>query len=181
MSRLGKQPIEVPTGVEIKIDGLSVSVKGPKGELSQQVSEDVKVEFDKDANKVVLTADASQRETRARHGLYRSLIRNMVDGVSKGYVKELLLEGVGYRVAAQQQKLVLQVGYCHPVEFYVPKSVAVSIDGNTKIKLESHDKQLIGQVAAEIRGIRKPEPYKGKGIRYSDEVIRRKVGKAGSK
>jgi large subunit ribosomal protein L6 len=181
MSRLGKKPIEVPDSVEVTVDANLVKIKGPKGELQQDISSDIEVAFSKDDKLVTVSANREGGETRARHGLYRSLIRNMVDGVSKGFVKELLLEGVGYRVAAQQQKLTLQVGYCHAVEFFVPKQVKVELDGNTKIKLESHDKQLIGQVAAEIRSIRKPEPYKGKGIRYADEVIRKKVGKAAAK
>jgi large subunit ribosomal protein L6 len=181
MSRLGKKPIEIPEGIDVNIDESFVKIKGPKGELEQEYSSDLDINFSSEDKLITLTANAEGSETRARHGLYRSLIRNMVDGCSKGFVKELLLEGVGYRVAEQQNKLTLQVGFCHAVEFFVPKQVKVTLDGNTKIKLESHDKQLIGQVAAEIRSIRKPEPYKGKGIRYSDEVIRKKVGKAAAK
>jgi large subunit ribosomal protein L6 len=181
MSRLGKKPIEVPEGIDITIDSNLVKIKGPKGELQQDYSSDLEISYSKEDKVINVVAKAEGSDTRARHGLYRSLIRNMVDGCSKGFIKELLLEGVGYRVAEQQNKLTLQVGFCHAVEFFVPKDVKVTLDGNTKIKLESHDKQLIGQVAAEIRSIRKPEPYKGKGIRYSDEVIRKKVGKAAAK
>lgn len=179
MSRLGKKAIGIPKGVEVSVEGLNVSVKGPKGELSQNISDDIKVAVEEDM--VQVSALTEGRQTRANHGLYRSLINNMVTGVSKGYVKELLLEGVGYRVASAKNKLTLSLGFCHPIEYWVHPSVNVELDGNTKIKLECHDKQLVGQVAAEIRSLRKPEPYKGKGIRYSDEVIRKKVGKAAAK
>ena len=181
MSRLGKKAITIPSGVEVKISGLTVTVKGPKGELSQAISEDIGLVINDEANELIIEAKAEGRQTRANHGLYRSLISNMVSGVSAGFSRALELEGVGYRVAAEKNKLVFQLGFCHPVEYWVNPLVAVTLDGNTKIKLEGIDKQLIGQTAAEIRALRKPEPYKGKGIRYSDEVIRKKVGKAAAK
>jgi large subunit ribosomal protein L6 len=179
MSRLGNKPIELPTGVELKVDGSTVTVKGARGELSQAVSSDIHVKVEN--NQIVLEALSPSRETKANHGLYRSLIQNMVTGVSTGFVKQLLLEGVGYRVAGAKNKLTFSLGFCHPIDYYVHPGVKVTLEGNTQIKLEGSDKQLLGQVAAEIRALRKPEPYKGKGVRYSDEVIRRKVGKAGAK
>ncbi|MBF0198504.1 MAG: 50S ribosomal protein L6 [Planctomycetes bacterium] len=179
MSRLGKKPIAIPGGVEVKCADSVVSIKGPKGALTQEISSDIKVNIEE--KEVVLEATQEGRTARANHGLYRSLISNMVSGVSEGFVKKLELEGVGYRVAEVKNKLTFQLGYCHPIEYYVHPEVKVTLDGNTKITLEGIDKQLIGQVAAEIRGLRKPEPYKGKGVRYSDEVIRKKVGKAAAK
>lgn len=179
MSRLGKQPIAVPKGVEVNIEGAMVKVKGPKGELQQEVSGDIEVKLEESMLK--LEARGEDRQTKANHGLYRSLISNMVTGVSEGFVKELLLEGVGYRVTGVKNKLSFTLGFCHPIEYWVHPEVKVELDGNTKIKLESHDKQRVGQTAAEIRSLRKPEPYKGKGIRYADEVIRKKVGKAAAK
>lgn len=179
MSRLGKKPIDLPSGVEVKVEGQTVTVKGSKGELSQVFSNDVTVKVEE--NRVVIEALNPSRDTRANHGLYRSLVQNMVTGVSAGFAKELILEGVGYRVTAVKNKLTLSLGFCHPIDYFVHPDVKVELDGNTNIKLESPDKQLLGQVAAEIRALRKPEPYKGKGIRYSDEVIRKKVGKAAAK
>lgn len=181
MSRLGKKAIALPDGVTIETKGSGVVVKGSKGELTQEISSDVKVVVDADAKVANVEALQEGRQTRANHGLYRSLIQNMVTGVSAGFVKQLTLEGVGYRVVAEKQKLIFSIGFCHPVEFFVHPDVKVTVDGNTEVKLESNDKQLLGQVAADIRALRKPEPYKGKGIRYSDEVIRRKVGKAAAK
>jgi large subunit ribosomal protein L6 len=179
MSRLGKIPVELPSGVEVRIEGQTIKVKGPKGELCQNFSEDIGIKVD--GSMVVLESLNPSRETKANHGLYRSLVQNMVTGVSTGFIKELMLEGVGYRVAAVKNKLTLTLGFCHPIDYFVHPEIKVTLEGNTQIKLESSDKQLLGQVAAEIRSLRKPEPYKGKGIRYSDEVIRKKVGKAASK
>mgnify|MGYP006422821565 CR=1 FL=1 len=179
MSRLGKQPIELPAGVEVKVTDQSVTVKGPKGELSQPFSSDIGIKIEEKS--VLVEALQNSRETRANHGLYRSLIQNMVTGVSAGFSKSLVLEGVGYRVVAAKNKLTLSLGFCHPIDYFVHPNVVVTLDGNTNIKLEATDKQLLGQVAAEIRALRKPEPYKGKGVRYSDEVIRKKVGKAAAK
>lgn len=179
MSRLGKKPVDLPSGVEVNVQGQCVTVKGPRGELKQVFSEDIAINVEE--NTVVVEGLNPSRETRAKHGLYRSLIQNMVIGVSTGFQKQLLLEGVGYRVVLTNKKLTLSLGFCHPIDYFVHPDVKVELDGNTTIKLESSDKQLLGQIAAEIRALRKPEPYKGKGIRYSDEVIRKKVGKAASK
>ena len=180
MSRIGKEPITVPAGVEIKIsDKNLVTVKGPKGELMQQVDPDLKVE--QEDGQVVVTRPTDQKRHRSVHGLYRSLISNMVTGVSEGYVKELELVGVGYRASNTGQLLELTVGYSHPIMFYIPDEVKVAAamekGKNPMIRLESHDKQLIGQVAAKIRAFRKPEPYKGKGIKFVGEELRRKAGK----
>jgi large subunit ribosomal protein L6 len=181
MSRLGKQAIELPAGVAVEVSGSDVSVKGPKGELSITVSPDIEVKVDGEAKQVVVTANGEDRQSKANHGLYRSLLQNMVTGTATGFTKTLLLEGVGYRVVLAGQKLTLSLGFCHTIDYFVNPGVKVTVDGNTTIKLESHDKQLLGQTAAEIRELRKPEPYKGKGIRYSDEVIRKKLGKAAAK
>jgi large subunit ribosomal protein L6 len=183
MSRVGKAPISVPSGVTITVDEKSniVTVKGGKGELKQQVDPDIKVEF-KDGE-IQVTRPTDQKRHRAMHGLYRSLINNMVIGVSEGYVKELELVGVGYRASNRGQLLELSIGYSHPVMFYVPDEVKVETEmvkgKNPLVKLTSIDKELIGQVAAKIRAFRKPEPYKGKGIKFKGEVLRRKAGKAG--
>jgi large subunit ribosomal protein L6 len=181
MSRLGKKAIGLPAGVEVNVKDLLVTVKGPKGELSQLISDDIEVQVDGDAKQAVLVAKGEGRQTKANHGLYRSLIQNMVTGASVGFSKELLLEGVGYRVVAAKNKLTFSLGFCHPIDYFVNPDIKCTLDGNTKIKLESSDKQLLGQVASEIRALRKPEPYKGKGVRYADEVIRKKIGKAASK
>jgi large subunit ribosomal protein L6 len=181
MSRLGKKAIDLPQGVEVDVKDLLVTVKGPKGELSQVISDDIEVQVDGDAKQILLVAKGEGRQTKANHGLYRSLIQNMVTGASVGFVKSLLLEGVGYRVVAVKNKLTFSLGFCHPIDYFMHPEMKCTLDGNTKIKLESSDKQLLGQVASEIRALRKPEPYKGKGVRYSDEVIRKKIGKAASK
>ena len=181
MSRLGKQPVAILDKVEVEVrDGL-VRVKGPKGVLEQRFSPSIKVEVDRDHKLVRLEALDGERETKARHGLYRALVQNMVLGVAQGYRMDLMLEGVGYRVTQQGQKLDLNVGFCHTIEYILPPSVKATMDGNTKFALESHDKRLLGQIAAEIRSIRPPEPYKLKGIRFTDEVVRKKVGKAVTK
>ncbi len=180
MSRIGKDPIPVPAGVEINISkGNLVTVKGPKGELSQQVDPDLTIE--QEDGQILLKRPTDQKRHRSVHGLYRALIANMVTGVSTGYVKQLELVGVGYRANNTGQLLELTVGYSHPIMFYLPDEVKVEAvmekGKNPIIRLESHDKQLIGQVAAKIRAFRKPEPYKGKGIKFVDEVLRRKAGK----
>ena len=180
MSRIGKEPVSVPAGVEVTINKTNlVTVKGPKGELTQQVDPDLIVEMED--GQVVLKRPTDQKRHRSVHGLYRSLISNMVTGVSTGYVKELELVGVGYRASNTGQLLELTVGYSHPIMFYIPDEVkleAVMEKGkNPIIRLESHDKQLIGQIAAKIRAFRKPEPYKGKGIKFVGEELRRKAGK----
>ena len=180
MSRIGKEPIPVPSGVEINISKNNlVTVKGPKGVLLQQVDPDLILE--QEDGQFLIKRPTDQKRHRAVHGLYRSLIANMVTGVSEGYVKELELVGVGYRANNTGQLLELTVGYSHPIMFAIPDEVkldAVMEKGkNPIIRLESHDKQLIGQIAAKIRAFRKPEPYKGKGIKYVGEELRRKAGK----
>ncbi len=180
MSRIGKAPIEIPQGVEINIsDSNLVTVKGPKGELTQQIDPDLGLKFEDGVFE--LSRPTEQKRHKSLHGLYRSLVANMVVGVSTGYVKELELIGVGYRVANYGNLLELTVGYSHPIMFYIPDEVkldTVMEKGKPpSIRLESIDKQLIGQVASKIRSLRKPEPYKGKGIKYKGEILRRKAGK----
>ena len=184
MSRIGKSPIEFPSGVTIDVNGGNVvKVKGPKGELTQQIDPDVKVKIEDGV--LTLERPTEQKRHRAMHGLYRSLINNMVEGVTNGFVKELELVGVGYRAANTGQLLELTVGYSHPVMFGLPDEVKVETrmekGKNPVVRLESIDKQLLGQIAAKIRSFRKPEPYKGKGIRYMGEEVRRKAGKAAGK
>ena len=181
MSRIGKAPIEIPSGVSVDVSkGNLVKVKGPKGELTQQIDPDLTVEVE--GNQVQVNRPTDQQRHRAMHGLYRSLINNMVEGVSQGFEKQLELVGVGYRASNTGQLLELTLGYSHPIYFYVPDEVAVETvtekGKNPIVKLASNDKQLLGQVAAKIRGFRKPEPYKGKGVRFVGEEIRRKAGKA---
>ncbi len=177
-------PIPIPAGVEVTVSkGNLVTVKGPKGELQQQVDPDLEIVIENGEMQVKRPTD--QQRHRAMHGLYRSLLANMVEGVSKGFVKELELVGVGYRASNTGQLLELILGYSHPIYFYLPDEVKVEAKmekgKNPIIRLESHDKQLIGQVAAKIRSFRKPEPYKGKGVRYVGEEIRRKQGKTAAK
>ncbi len=184
MSRIGKNPIPIPNGVEVTVDKSNVvTVKGPKGQLTQKVDPDIIVEVQE--NTIQVKRPTDQKRHKAMHGLYRSLIANMVEGVSKGYVKELELIGVGYRVSNQGNLLEIHVGYSHPILFVVPEELKVSTEmkkgSPPLIRLEGIDKQLIGEIAAKIRSFRKPEPYKGKGIRYKGEVIRRKVGKMAGK
>ncbi len=184
MSRIGKKLISVPNGVTISVTPANeVVVKGPKGELKQAIDRDIKIEVKDGQVEVVRPTD--QIRHRALHGLYRALLANMVEGVTNGFKRELELVGVGYRAAVQGQQIDMALGFSHNVVFEVPKEVkptAISEKGqNPRIILESIDKQLLGQVAAKIRSLRKPEPYKGKGVRYSNEVVRRKAGKAAGK
>ena len=184
MSRIGKAPIEIPAGVTVTVNGDLVTVKGPKGELSQKVNSDLTVKVED--GHVVVTRPSDDREHRAQHGLYRALIHNMVVGVSQGYRKEMELVGVGYRATSEGQVLELSLGFSHAIFIKLPKEVKVEAkterNKNPLIILESDDKQLLGQVCAKIRSFRKPEPYKGKGIKFVGEVIRRKSGKsAGAK
>lgn len=184
MSRIGKMPITLPQGVEVKINDKNVvSVKGPKGQLSQQIDPDIKVSLEDGV--ISITRPTDQKRHRSLHGLYRALINNMVVGVSNGFVKDLEVVGVGYRAANTGQLLELTLGYSHPVMFYIPDEVKVSTSQekgkNPMIKLESADKELIGQVAAKIKSFRKSEPYKGKGIKFEGEILRRKAGKAAAK
>ena len=183
MSRIGKKPITIPAGVTVTVKDSVVTVKGPKGTLTQEVDRDIIVEVE--GNEVNVKRPTEQIRHRAMHGLYRSLIANLVKGVTEGYKKELELVGVGFKAANTGNVLDLALGYSHNIIFEIPKELTVTTTTekgqNPKIFLESADKQLIGQVAAKIRGLRKPEPYKGKGVRYSDEVVRRKAGKAAGK
>lgn len=184
MSRIGKMPIAIPKGVEIKVNEANVvSVKGPKGHLLQQVDPDIKVSMEDGTLNVTRPTD--QKRHRSLHGLYRALINNMVEGVSNGFVKDLEVVGVGYRAANTGQLLELTLGYSHPVMFAIPDEVKVSTSQekgkNPMIKLESADKELIGQIAAKIKSFRKSEPYKGKGIKFQGEILRRKAGKAAAK
>jgi len=178
MSRIGKAPIELPSGVELATEGNVVVVKGPKGSLSQEIDPRVSLSIDDGVVSVVRSND--DREVRALHGLYRALIANMVIGVSTGYSKELQAVGVGYRGALKGNTLELQVGYSHPVAIEAPEGITFEVPEPTKFIISGIDKQLVGQVAANIRAVRPPEPYKGKGIRYVDEYVRRKAGKAGA-
>lgn len=184
MSRIGKAPIEIPAGVTVTVNGDVVTVKGPKGELSQKVNPELTIKVED--GHVTLTRPSDDREHRAQHGLYRALIHNMVVGVSQGYRKEMELVGVGYRATSEGQVLELSLGLSHAIFIKLPKEVKVEAkterNKNPLIILESDDKQLLGQVCAKIRSLRKPEPYKGKGIKFVGEVIRRKSGKsAGAK
>lgn len=183
MSRIGKKPITIPAGVTVSVKDAVVTVKGPKGTLTQEVDRDIIVEVE--GNEVNVKRPTEQIRHRAMHGLYRSLLANLVKGVTEGYKKELELVGVGFKAANTGNVLDLALGYSHNIIFEIPKELTISTTTekgqNPKIFLESADKQLIGQVAAKIRGLRKPEPYKGKGVRYSDEVVRRKAGKAAGK
>jgi large subunit ribosomal protein L6 len=178
MSRIGKLPVQIPNGVEVKLDGSTLQVKGPKGSLSRELHKDIKIIIEDSA---IVVERPSGSMYKALHGLTRSLIANMVDGVVNGYEKKLELEGVGYKAAKQGNKLVLTVGYSHPVEFEPPKGIEFEVPAPNKISVKGVDKELVGQVAANIRKVREPEPYKGKGIRYEKEYVRRKVGKTGAK
>ncbi len=177
MSRIGKQPVPIPSGVDVTLSGRTLTVKGPKGTLTQEVHPDINV--DVADGEVVVTRPDDEREHRALHGLFRSLIANMVVGVTDGYTRRLEIVGVGYRAALRGSNgLTLQMGYSHPVEFDAPEGVTFEVPTPTRITINGIDKQAVGQVAANIRKIRKPEPYKGKGIRYEGEAVRRKSGKA---
>jgi large subunit ribosomal protein L6 len=177
MSRIGKQPITVPSGVEVTIDGPAVKVKGPKGQLQYDLIGELAIARDGDA--LVVTRENDDRKNRSLHGLTRTLVQNMIVGVSQGFTKELDIVGVGYRASVQgSNKLEILVGYSHPVIVTAPDGITFEVPTPTKITVSGFDKQLVGQVAADIRKIRKPEPYKGKGIRYTNEVVRRKAGKS---
>jgi large subunit ribosomal protein L6 len=179
MSRIGRLPITVPSGVDVAIDDALVTVKGPKGSLSHSVAAPIVVE--KDADGIIeVKRPNDERESRSLHGLTRTLINNMVVGVTEGYEKRLEIVGVGYRVLSKgPTQLEFQLGYSHPITFDAPEGITFTVDGPTRLGVVGIDKQLVGEVAAKIRKLRKPEPYKGKGVRYSGEHIRRKVGKAG--
>ena len=175
MSRIGKQPISVPDGVNVSIEAELVSVKGPKGELEERVSRDIAVA--QENGEIVVTRSTNRGEHRALHGLTRSLIANMVEGVTNGFEKRLEIQGVGYRANLQGKKLVLALGYSHPVELDAPDGIDFEVPQPTRIVVRGISKQVVGEVAANIRKQRPPEPYKGKGIRYEGEYVARKVGK----
>ncbi len=178
MSRIGKKPIPVPAGVEVNIDGQSVSVKGSKGTLSHLVAEPITVVKGEDGQIEVVRPN-DERENRSLHGLTRTLIANMIQGVTQGYEKKMEIFGVGYRVQAKGSNLEFALGYSHPVPVEAPEGITFKVESPTKFSVSGIDKQKVGQIAAVIHGLRKPDPYKGKGIRYEGEVVRRKVGKTG--
>ena len=180
MSRIGKKPITVPKGVEIKKDGNAVTVKGPKGTVKTALVPGIDVKVDN--NVVQFTRNDDEKQSRAFHGLVRALVANNVIGVTTGFKRELDIVGVGYRAEVKGKEVVFQLGYSHPVRFPIPQGIEIAVDAKSgHITVTGVDKQKVGQVAAEIRGLREPDPYKGKGIKYSDEVIRRKAGKAAGK
>jgi large subunit ribosomal protein L6 len=178
MSRIGRLPIPVPAGVDVTIDGRTVTVKGPKGTLSHSVVEPIAISKQDDGTLAVTRPD-DQRDSKSRHGLTRTLVNNMVVGVTTGYSKPMEIVGVGYRVAAEGRDLVFALGYSHPVPVKAPEGISFTVESPIRFRVEGIDKQLVGEVAANIRKLRKPDPYKGKGVRYAGEVVRRKVGKTG--
>jgi large subunit ribosomal protein L6 len=177
MSRIGKAPIAVPSGVDVTVDGRKVTVKGPKGTLSHEVDEPITVSLDDGVLSVQRPDD--ERESRALHGLSRSLLNNLVQGVSQGYERKLEIHGVGYRVQLRGSDLEFALGFSHPVKITPPDGITFAVESPTRFSVQGIDKQLVGQVAANIRWLRRPDPYKGKGVRYAGEQIRRKVGKTG--
>lgn len=179
MSRIGRMPVPVPGGVTVSIDGSTVSVKGPKGELTRKFPEGIS--FGLEDNKVVASRSSEEASQKALHGLSRALIANMVEGVTKGYQKQLEITGVGYKAEPKPYGLLFSLGYSHTIEFKAPKGIKLTAPQPTQVLVEGTDKEVVGQVAAEIRSLRKPEPYKGKGIKYVGEKVRRKAGKAGGK
>lgn len=179
MSRIGKLPIEIPQGVEVTIDGQTVTAKGPLGTETVEIREEITLK--KEDNKVILTRRDDERKTRALHGLSRTLVANTINGVKTGFEKKLELQGVGYRAAMQGKTLNLQLGYSHPINFESPEGITITVEANTSITIKGSNKQKVGDVAAAIREKRPPEVYKGKGVRYEGEYVRRKAGKAGKK
>jgi large subunit ribosomal protein L6 len=179
MSRIGKAPIPLPDKVSVSLNGLAVTVKGPKGELSRTLPEGVQIS--QEGNNLVVSPSSETRRSRERHGLCRTLVANMVEGVSQGYSRKLEIIGVGYRAAVQGTKLVVSAGYSHQVEMVPPEGVTFSVEGNTTVFVSGANKELVGNEAAKVRAIRPPEPYKGKGIKYEGERILRKAGKTGKK
>ena len=177
MSRVGKKPIEIPAGVTVTLDNNHVTVKGPKGELSRTFHSDIEIKIEE--NVINISRPTDNKEHRALHGTTRAVLANMVEGVSKGFERGLELVGVGYRASKQGKKLVLNVGYSHPVEIEAEKGLEIEVPTNTKVIVKGTDKERVGALAANIRDVRPPEPYKGKGIRYEGEYVRRKEGKTG--
>lgn len=179
MSRIGRQPITLPQGVDVQINNHNVQVKGPKGELERDIHKDMIIRLEE--GKLLVERPSENKMHKQLHGLTRTLLNNMVVGVTQGFEKKLELVGVGYKATKQGEKLVLAVGYSHPVEIDPPKGLEIEVPAPTKISVRGIDKEMVGALAANIRSVREPEPYKGKGIKYEGEVIRRKVGKAGAK
>lgn len=177
MSRIGRMPIDIPGGVEVTIDGQAVTVKGPKGELALTVASPIEVAIED--NQVVVTRPDDERNSRSLHGLTRTLIANQIIGVTQGYSKGLEVVGTGYRVQAKGEGVEFALGFSHPVTVNPPAGITFTVEGNNKLTVSGIDKQAVGEVAANIRKIRKPEPYKGKGVRYAGEIVRRKAGKSG--
>ena len=179
MSRIGKAPIPIPDKVSVSLNGLDVTVKGPKGELSRTLPDGVDIA--QDGNALVVTPSSTSRRSRERHGLCRTLVANMVEGVSQGYTRKLEIVGVGYRAAVQGKKLVVSAGYSHQIEMVPPDGITFAVENNTNVFVSGADKELVGNEAAKVRAIRPPEPYNGKGIKYEGERILRKAGKTGKK
>jgi len=179
VSRIGKRPVAIPQGVTVEVNGNAVAVKGPRGELQRTLPREMGVAVE-DGN-VSVSRPSDDKRHKALHGLSRTLVANMVEGVSKGFVKTLEIQGVGYKAEAKPYGVNLIVGYSHPVKYEAPKGIKITVEGNTTVKVEGADKEVVGQVAAELRSVRPPEPYKGKGIRYQGEQVRRKAGKTGAK
>nr|QCI04428.1 ribosomal protein L6 [Antithamnion hubbsii] len=179
MSRIGKKIILLPKEITATIDNSTIHIKGPKGELSQQISKLIAIDLNSQEGTIKLIRKDNTKKCQALHGLYRSLINNMVIGVSKGFQKKLTIQGVGYRSQTEGKNLILNVGYSHPVNIIPPNNISIKVENNTNLTISGINKETVGQIAATIRAIRPPEPYKGKGIRYEDEKVRRKVGKAG--
>ena len=177
MSRIGKMPIAIPSGVEVKIEGQLVSVKGPKGSLTHNVPAPITVVVED--NSILVTRPDDERNSRSLHGLTRTLIANTIEGVTKGFSKALEIVGTGYRVTAKGSSIEFALGYSHPILVDPPAGISFQVEGNNKVTVVGIDKQAVGEVAANLRKLRKPEPYKGKGVRYAGEVVRRKAGKAG--
>ena len=177
MSRIGNKVITIPAGVEVNLDDNFATVKGPKGELKQQFDKDMT--FNVEGNQITVVRPSDSKRHRTVHGTTRAILANMIEGVSVGFKKELELIGVGYRAQMQGKKLVLSVGYSHPVEFEEIEGITLGVEGNTKVSIEGINKEVVGQYAAKVRAVRPPEPYKGKGIRYVGEYVRRKEGKTG--
>ncbi len=179
MSRIGKKPVTVPKGVAVEVQGNTVAVKGPKGELRRTLHSEMQVALAD--GQVTVARPSDEKRHKALHGLSRTLVQNMVEGVSKGFSKTLEIQGVGYKAESKPYGVNLIVGYSHPVKYEAPKGIKISVENNTVVKIEGADKEAVGQVAAELRSVRPPEPYKGKGIRYQGEQVRRKAGKTGAK
>jgi large subunit ribosomal protein L6 len=179
VSRIGKRPIEIPSGVTVEVKQNTVAVKGPRGELRRTLPHEMQLALE--GSTFTVSRPSEEKRHKQLHGLTRTLVANMVEGVSKGYQKTLELQGVGYKAEMKPYGVNLIVGFSHPVKYEAPKGIKITVEGNTVVKIEGADKEVVGQVAAELRSVRPPEPYKGKGIRYQGEQVRRKAGKTGAK